>query len=96
MKEKKFSEAINFRRAVRVYDSNKKRIGFYSERLKYDSSVLRDRMGIISNLDSDKFEVFIFVTEKKSFSHDIIVFAFFNLFARFPHCLGPTQQKTMS
>ena len=39
---------------------------------------------------------FIFVTEKKSFSHDIIVFAFFNLFATFPHCLGPTQQKTMS
>ena len=45
--------------------NTKKRVGFYSERLKYDSSVLRDRMGIISNLDSNKFEVFIFITENE-------------------------------
>ena len=53
--------------------SNKKRIGFYSERLKYDSSVLRDRMGIISNLDSDKFEVFIFVSENEQDFHQKVV-----------------------
>lgn len=50
-----------------IKTKNKIRIGFYSERLKYDSSVLRDRMGIISNLDRNKFEVFIFVSENEQY-----------------------------
>lgn len=45
--------------------SNKKRIGFISERLKYDSSVLRDRMGIIQNLNNDDFDVFIIVSSEE-------------------------------
>ena len=39
------------------------RIGFISERLKYDSSVLRDRYKIIENLNREKFTVFIFVSD---------------------------------
>lgn len=45
--------------------SKKKRIGFISERLKNDSSVLRDRFKIIENIDRNKFEVFIIVTESE-------------------------------
>lgn len=45
----------------------KKRVGFISERLKTDSSVLRDRFKIIENLDRDLFEVFIIVSESEQF-----------------------------
>ena len=45
----------------------KKRVGFYSERLKMDSSVLRDRYRIIENLDRNLFTVFIIVSESEQF-----------------------------
>ena len=44
---------------------SKRRIGFISERLKNDSSVLRDRFKIIENIDRNRFEVFIIVTESE-------------------------------
>jgi len=42
----------------------KRRIGFISDFLCLDSSVLRDRMGIIKNLSREDFEVFILVHGK--------------------------------
>ena len=45
----------------------KKRVAFISERLKTDSSVLRDRFKIIENLDRTLFDVFIIVSESEQF-----------------------------
>jgi len=42
----------------------KRKVGFISDFLILDSSVLRDRMGIIKNLNREEFEVFIIVHGK--------------------------------
>jgi len=47
----------------------KKRVGFISDRLRYDSSVLRDRFKIIENLDRSLFDVFIIVSENHQLFH---------------------------
>lgn len=47
-----------------VRKEGKLKIGFMSDFLTKDSSVLRDRMGIIENLDRDKFDVKIIVSVK--------------------------------
>ena len=50
MKEKKVSEAINFRRAVRVYDSNKKRVYYLEGYVYAPGSKKRNLMQEISSI----------------------------------------------